>query len=90
MKDLEVQRTGTKNGIIGNRILPVIIMFRCDAAFKRGGHICYKHFGALHLLIICLGMMELWNPFSYRGKWWKTERQVTTWRNESFLYRICD
>jgi hypothetical protein len=33
MLDWEVQRTETKNGIIGNRILPGIIMFRCDAAF---------------------------------------------------------
>jgi hypothetical protein len=32
---LEVQRTGTRNGIIGNWILPGIIMFRCAAAIKR-------------------------------------------------------
>jgi hypothetical protein len=32
----EVPRTGTRNGIIGNWILPGIIMFRCDAAFDWG------------------------------------------------------
>jgi hypothetical protein len=30
-----VQRTGTRNEMIGNWILPVIMMFRCDAAFKK-------------------------------------------------------